>query len=119
MEKYLNEDALKYIETHSEEAVELLKTLGKIPAPSHYEDQRVDFVKKWLEDQGIARPQTALLGMHKHIFTHRIWEMTGYEIRLGSEVKIPDTWVWVKKQELETSYPMPKAFGYFKKYLRY
>lgn len=52
MEKYLNEDALKYIETHSEEAVELLKTLGKIPAPSHYEDQRVDFVKKWLEDQG-------------------------------------------------------------------
>ena len=45
MEKYLNEDALKYIETHSEEAVELLKTLGKIPAPSHYEDQRVDFVK--------------------------------------------------------------------------
>ena len=32
MEKYLNEDALKYIETHSEEAVELLKTLGKILA---------------------------------------------------------------------------------------
>ena len=91
----------------------LLKNMWEFPnAPGKYD-------AKWLEDQGIARPQTALLGMHKHIFTHRIWEMTGYEIRLGSEVKIPDTWVWVKKQELETSYPMPKAFGYFKKYLRY
>ena len=35
-----------------EEGYELLRRLCLIPAPSGMEDQRADFVKTWLEDQG-------------------------------------------------------------------
>lgn len=34
------------------EAVELLKTLGKIPAPSHHEEQRAAFIRQWFIDEG-------------------------------------------------------------------
>ena len=37
---------------HEEETMDLLKTLGKIPAPSHFEDQRAAFILAWLQKQG-------------------------------------------------------------------
>lgn len=48
----LTTDILKYIEDHSQEAYELLLTLGKIPAPSNHEEKRAAFCKEWLEQQG-------------------------------------------------------------------
>lgn len=48
----LNADILKEIENCSQEALDLLITLGKIPAPSHQENQRAEFCKQWLEQQG-------------------------------------------------------------------
>lgn len=42
----------KYIEAHMDETKELLKTLAKIPAPSHHEEKRAEFIKNWLENQG-------------------------------------------------------------------
>lgn len=42
----------QYMEEHFEEAVRLLRTLGQIPAPSHREDQRVEFCRNWFRDQG-------------------------------------------------------------------
>lgn len=48
----LTKEVLTYIEDHSQEAYELLLTLGKIPAPSNHEEKRAEFCKKWLEDQG-------------------------------------------------------------------
>ena len=42
----------QYMEEHFEEAVRLLRTLGRIPAPSHKEDQRVEFCRNWFGDQG-------------------------------------------------------------------
>lgn len=41
-----------FIRTHTEEMYALLKTLCLIPAPSHKEDARAAFCKKWLEDVG-------------------------------------------------------------------
>ena len=38
----------------AEEAKELLRRLGKIPAPSHQEDQRAAFVSQWFKEQGFA-----------------------------------------------------------------
>ena len=47
------QDALKaYAEAHFDEAIQLLKTLGQIPAPSHKEDQRASFCQEWLKKQG-------------------------------------------------------------------
>ena len=48
----LNADILQYIEHQSQEAFDLLVELAQIPAPSHYEDRRAAFCKKWLEDHG-------------------------------------------------------------------
>ncbi len=41
-----------YIESHAQEAEELLIELAQIPAPSHHEEKRAAFCKKWLERQG-------------------------------------------------------------------
>jgi len=42
----------KYVEEHLQEAVSLLEMLGKIPAPSHYEEKRAEFCKDWFIEQG-------------------------------------------------------------------
>ena len=49
---HLNEYQLKWCEDHEAENLDLLRTLGKIPAPSHKEEKRAAFVKNWLEAQG-------------------------------------------------------------------
>lgn len=41
-----------YLNAVVPEARELLKALCAIPAPSHFEDARAEFVKSWLEQQG-------------------------------------------------------------------
>lgn len=48
----LNEQILKYIEEHRQEAYELLLTIAQIPSPSNHEEKRAEFCKNWLQDQG-------------------------------------------------------------------
>lgn len=42
----------KDITDMQEEMVSLLRTLCKIPAPSHHEERRAAYIKQWLEDAG-------------------------------------------------------------------
>lgn len=49
---YLNEYQLEWCRTHADEMFDLLRTLGKIPAPSHHEEKRAQFVSNWLQAQG-------------------------------------------------------------------
>ena len=49
---FLNAYQEKWCESHAEEAIALLRELGKIPAPSHHEEKRATYVKNWLEAQG-------------------------------------------------------------------
>lgn len=52
-EKWLQPEHMEeYVQEHFKETIELLRTLGKIPAPSHMEDQRAEFCKNWLIRQG-------------------------------------------------------------------
>lgn len=68
------DDALRHLvhdyalESYEEE-LELLRTLARIPAPSHHEDRRAAFVAAWLRDHGAnnvqvdgAKNVTCLLG---------------------------------------------------------
>ena len=48
----LNRNILNYLEQSYAEALELLETICKIPAPSNHEEKRAAFCKKWLEDMG-------------------------------------------------------------------
>ncbi len=52
MSAYTKEELLAYAEEVKEEQLELLRTLGKIAAPSHQEDKRAAFVKNWMIEQG-------------------------------------------------------------------
>ncbi len=49
---YITEKMNAWCEAHYDEAIELLRVLGSIPAPSHHEEKRAEFVKNWLEEQG-------------------------------------------------------------------
>lgn len=42
----------QYTESHFDQAIELLKTLGQIPAPSHKEEKRARFCLEWFQSQG-------------------------------------------------------------------
>lgn len=54
MGNYLSEEQLAYVKAHIQENIDLLAALGRIPAPSHQEDERAAFVKQWLENVGAA-----------------------------------------------------------------
>ena len=47
-------DFEREIESAHQETIELLKTLCAIPAPSHHEERRTEFVKNWFEERGLS-----------------------------------------------------------------
>ena len=47
-------DFEREIESAHQETIELLKTLCAIPAPSHHEERRAEFVKNWFEKRGLS-----------------------------------------------------------------
>jgi len=49
---FLNVYQEAWCDRHAQEAIALLRELGRIPAPSHHEEKRAEFVKNWLENQG-------------------------------------------------------------------
>lgn len=46
--------ALVYQAAHEQELIDLIKELCRIPAPSHHEEKRAEFVKNWFEANGFA-----------------------------------------------------------------
>lgn len=50
-----HQEITAYVEAHYEEAIALLETLGKIPAPSHFEDERAQFCCDWFTAQGAEK----------------------------------------------------------------
>lgn len=48
----LERGLLDYIDSHAEEAYQLLLTMAQIPAPSHHEEKRMELCRKWLTDMG-------------------------------------------------------------------
>lgn len=52
MDEKTRQTARQFAQEHTEEQAELLRALGKIPAPSHQEGKRAVFVRDWLVSQG-------------------------------------------------------------------
>lgn len=52
MNTELSKQVLSYLEESVDETLALLEALCKIPAPSHHEEKRAAFCKKWLEENG-------------------------------------------------------------------
>ena len=57
-------------------------------------------------------------GEAKHIFSHVEWHMKGYFIKVASteEKKVGDL-IFVDKKESKGKYPIPAAFGAYRKYI--
>ena len=52
MNETIRQRVEEYVTDHIDEAEALLKTLGRIPAPTRQEDQRAEFVRDWLISNG-------------------------------------------------------------------
>ena len=52
-----------------------------------------------------------------HVFTHVVWEMTGYLVRLPAPPADPSL-LFVTPEELRETYPLPTAFSAYKKYCK-
>lgn len=48
----LSSEILQYLKNSEEETFQLIETLCGIPAPSHHEEKRAEFVKNWLVENG-------------------------------------------------------------------
>ena len=46
------QDLFQWGLAHKDEQLALLKELAAIPAPSHHEEKRVEFISNWLKQQG-------------------------------------------------------------------
>lgn len=58
-----------FVEQHHIETIELLKTLAAIPAPSHHEEKRAEFIRGWLMSQGAGDVQIDEAGNVLFLFT--------------------------------------------------
>jgi len=72
----LTHEQIAWCDEHAEEALDLLRTLGRIPAPSHHEEQRAAFVADWLSRQGAQ-------GVHMDAAGNVIYP---YQVEAGSPV---------------------------------
>lgn len=52
-----------------------------------------------------------------HIFTHVLWEMRGYLVRLRKAPEEKDL-CFVTPEELKEGYPLPSAFSFYRKYCK-
>ena len=64
-----------------------------------------DVKKQFLKAKTIEK-----IGNHRHIFTHIEWDMIGYLVELSEKA---GDYQWVSREELESSYAIPKAFQPF------
>lgn len=74
-------------------------------------DLSVGEVKKLFDGEVMPLPPA------RHVFTHIVWEMTGYYVRLQADPNDPSL-VFVSPEELASSYPLPSAFKSFKQYCK-
>ena len=60
------------------------------------------------------------LGSARHIFTHKEWEMLGYEVECGEFPLCEELREEIElftKEEIESNLSIPSAFSYYKDFL--
>ncbi len=69
-------------------------------------------LEKDLKKQFFSSQKIEKIGTHRHIFTHIEWDMVGYRVILSQK---EGNFQWVTREELKTTYAIPKAFQPFMK----
>ena len=65
--------------------------------------------KEWCK-KGYCVESIIDLGHAKHVFSHQIWEMTGYAVSVSSP--LPND-LFIDEGQRKSLYPIPTAFSYF------
>ena len=75
-------------------------------------------VLAYVKELALIPLHIAEAGDAKHIFSHVEWHMKGYFIKVASteEKKVGDL-IFVDKKESKGKYPIPAAFGAYRKYI--
>lgn len=79
-----------------------------------------DEVVEWLKKEGLSVIRIEPLAASKHIFTHKEWHMTGYDIRVDElePQKTKSNMIFVEKNEAKEKYAIPSAYhAYLKNFL--
>lgn len=63
---------------------------------------------------GVQATLTEPLPPAKHVFTHRVWQLSGWRGR-ADVCALPDGFVWAAPEQLAEVYPVPNAFGAYVK----
>lgn len=63
---------------------------------------------------GVQAELTEPLPPAKHVFTHRVWQLSGWRGRADA-CALPDGFVWAAPEQLAEVYPVPNAFGAYMK----
>lgn len=63
---------------------------------------------------GVQATLTEPLPPAKHVFTHRVWQLSGWRGRADA-CALPDGFVWAAPAQLAEVYPVPNAFGAYVK----
>jgi A/G-specific adenine glycosylase len=83
----------------------LLASLWELPNVEQYltEEEAVAQCSAW----GASPREIRKTVERRHIFTHITWEMRGIFLECG---EMPDAFLWVTPEELESTYSLPTAF---------
>lgn len=74
-----------------------------------------ELVEKVIQNWNLKEKAKKKIGEHKHVFSHIEWNMVGYQIEVERE---NTDFIWVSMEELNTRYPIPTAFQYFKEKIK-
>ena len=66
-----------------------------------------------IRELGLAPGDLIPLGEAKHVFTHVLWQMTGWRAAVTGEALPQAGLVWAGEGELRESFPLPSAFRAF------
>ena len=84
--------------------------------------------KTFVRSLGLSPLRIKRLEEAVHIFTHKEWHMTGYEVRVDEPAAKDETtknnlrkdrYVFADKKEVLTAYPIPSAFRVYNEYFRH
>ena len=85
----------------------LLSGLYQFPEMSYAKEK--EDVLFWCKSNNYSVLSIEQLPIKKHVFTHLVWEMNGYFVKVMNQ---SDTFIWVSQDELN-HYSIPTAYSYY------
>ena len=92
----------------------LLAGMYEFPSAAGHLDEKE--AAAWLRSMGIEAVRIRKLPEARHVFTHKEWHMTGYEVMVDElSARIPGKGIFPAETEaIRLQYPVPSAYAAYK-----